>query len=62
MCEAAEYFSTAQLNILSLSIFLAKALNAKDDNGAVDFNGRNVVLYWQYGVNERCRKYPVNYC
>ncbi len=27
------YFSTAQLNILSLSIFLAKALNAKDDNG-----------------------------
>lgn len=25
------YFSTAQLNILSLSIFLAKALNAKDD-------------------------------
>lgn len=27
------YFSTAQLNILSLSIFLAKALNAKDDSG-----------------------------
>ena len=27
------YFSTAQLNILSLSIFLAKALNAKDDKG-----------------------------
>ncbi|BES62689.1 hypothetical protein [Dysgonomonas capnocytophagoides] len=27
------YFSTAQLNILSLSIFLAKALNAKDNNG-----------------------------
>ncbi|KAA5542064.1 AAA family ATPase [Adhaeribacter rhizoryzae] len=27
------YFSTAQLNILSLSIFLAKALNAKDANG-----------------------------
>ena len=27
------YFSTAQLNILSLSIFLAKALNAKDDDG-----------------------------
>ena len=27
------YFSTAQLNILSLSIFLAKALNTKDDNG-----------------------------
>lgn len=27
------YFSTAQLNILSLSIFLAKALNAKDSNG-----------------------------
>lgn len=27
------YFSTAQLNILSLSIFLAKALNAKDDEG-----------------------------
>jgi len=31
------YFSTAQLNILSLSIFLAKALNVKDNNGkAVD--------------------------
>ncbi len=31
------YFSTAQLNILSLSIFLAKALNVKDDIGkAVD--------------------------
>ncbi|MBS1773084.1 MAG: AAA family ATPase [Bacteroidetes bacterium] len=27
------YFSTAQLNILSLSIFLAKALNAKDEDG-----------------------------
>lgn len=27
------YFSTAQLNILSLSIFLAKALNAKDSQG-----------------------------
>ena len=27
------YFSTAQINILSLSIFLAKALNAKDDKG-----------------------------
>ncbi|ADF53104.1 MAG: hypothetical protein CMP12_19500 [Zunongwangia sp.] len=27
------YFSTAQLNILSLSIFLAKAMNVKDDNG-----------------------------
>lgn len=27
------YFSTAQLNILSLSIFLAKALNTKDSNG-----------------------------
>lgn len=27
------YFSTAQLNILSLSIFLAKALNAEDNNG-----------------------------
>ncbi len=27
------YFSTAQLNILSLSIFLAKALNVKDNNG-----------------------------
>lgn len=27
------YFSQAQLNILSLSIFLAKALNAKDDDG-----------------------------
>lgn len=27
------YFSTAQLNILSLSIFLAKALNAKDNDG-----------------------------
>lgn len=27
------YFSTAQLNILSLSIFLAKALNAKDAKG-----------------------------
>ena len=27
------YFSTAQLNILSLSIFLAKALNAKDEKG-----------------------------
>jgi exonuclease SbcC len=27
------YFSTAQVNILSLSIFLAKALNAKDDDG-----------------------------
>ncbi|MEZ7505971.1 AAA family ATPase [Flavobacterium sp. Arc2] len=27
------YFSTAQLNILSLSIFLAKALNAKDSKG-----------------------------
>lgn len=27
------YFSTAQLNILSLSIFLAKALNAKDNKG-----------------------------
>lgn len=26
------YFSTAQLNILSLSIFLAKALNARNDN------------------------------
>lgn len=27
------YFSTAQLNILSLSIFLAKALNVKDEKG-----------------------------
>jgi exonuclease SbcC len=27
-------FSTAQINILSLSIFLAKALNVKDDKGA----------------------------
>lgn len=27
------YFSTAQINILSLSIFLARALKAKDDNG-----------------------------
>lgn len=27
------YFSTAQMNILSLSIFLAKALNAKDNDG-----------------------------
>ncbi|WP_373033077.1 hypothetical protein [Sulfurovum sp.] len=27
------YYSTAQLNVLSLSIFLAKALNAKDDQG-----------------------------
>ena len=27
------YYSTAQLNVLSLSIFLAKAINAKDDNG-----------------------------
>ena len=27
------YFSAAQLNILSLSIFLAKALHVKDDNG-----------------------------
>ncbi|WP_066403757.1 AAA family ATPase [Flavisolibacter tropicus] len=27
------YFSTAQMNILSLSIFLAKALNATDDDG-----------------------------
>ena len=27
------YFSTAQLNILSLSIFFAKALNAKDAKG-----------------------------
>lgn len=27
------YYSTAQLNVLSLSIFLAKALNAKDNNG-----------------------------
>ena len=27
------YFSTAQLNILSLSIFLAKALNTKDNEG-----------------------------
>lgn len=27
------YFSQAQLNILSLCIFLAKALNAKDDKG-----------------------------
>jgi exonuclease SbcC len=27
------YFSTAQTNILSLSIFLAKALNARDDSG-----------------------------
>lgn len=27
------YYSTAQLNVLSLSIFLAKALNAKDDKG-----------------------------
>lgn len=27
------YFSTAQMNILSLSIFLAKAINAKDDDG-----------------------------
>lgn len=27
------YFSTAQLNILSLSVFLAKALNAKDEKG-----------------------------
>jgi exonuclease SbcC len=26
------YYSTAQLNVLSLSIFLAKALNAKDNN------------------------------
>ena len=30
----ASYFSTAQLNILSLSILLAKALNVKDDRGA----------------------------
>jgi exonuclease SbcC len=31
------YFSTAQMNILSLSIFLAKALNAKDNaNKSVD--------------------------
>jgi exonuclease SbcC len=29
------YFSTAQLNVLSLSIFLAKALNTKDDKGRV---------------------------
>ncbi len=27
------YYSTAQLNVLSLSIFLAKALHAKDNNG-----------------------------
>ncbi len=27
------YYSTAQLNVLSLSIFLAKALNVKDNNG-----------------------------
>jgi len=27
------YFSTAQLNILSLSIFLAKALNTTDNEG-----------------------------
>lgn len=27
------YYSTAQLNVLSLSIFLAKALHAKDDEG-----------------------------
>lgn len=27
------YFSTAQINILSLSIFLARALKTKDDNG-----------------------------
>ncbi|GAB4038626.1 hypothetical protein [Spirosoma gilvum] len=27
------YFSSAQMNILSLSIFLAKAINAKDDDG-----------------------------
>lgn len=27
------YFSSAQINILSLSIFLARALNAKDDKG-----------------------------
>ena len=27
------YYSTAQLNVLSLSIFLAKALNVKDDKG-----------------------------
>jgi len=27
------YYSTAQLNVLSLSIFLAKALNVKDDEG-----------------------------
>ncbi len=27
------YFSTAQINILSLSVFLARALNAKDDKG-----------------------------
>lgn len=27
------YYSTAQLNVLSLSIFLAKALHAKDDKG-----------------------------
>lgn len=27
------YYSTAQLNILSLSIFLAKALNVQDENG-----------------------------
>lgn len=27
------YYSTAQLNVLSLSIFLAKALNARDDKG-----------------------------
>lgn len=27
------YYSTAQLNVLSLSIFLAKALNTKDDSG-----------------------------
>jgi len=27
------YYSTAQLNVLSLSIFLAKALNVKDSDG-----------------------------
>jgi exonuclease SbcC len=34
------YFSTAQTNILSLSVFLASALHAKDDEG----NSINVIL------------------
>lgn len=36
-CEADTglmFFSAAQLNILSLSVFLARALHAKDDKGA----------------------------